>query len=390
VDVRRRHTICGRCIARIALSQILLTVCVLSGAGEVLAQGAPANPRWSISLVAPPDGAPLVAGGMVAVPLQSGSVVGHRIDTGEQAWRIELDAEQPLAADAERFYIAAGEAIHAIEAKTGAVSWRAALGGAATAPPLANGGWVIVAVAGELMALRAGDGTVVWHKPVGDVVFRPALDGDLLIVALRTNHVLAVDLRTGERRWESRDLGAAPLEPFVIGDRVYVGTEGKAFLTLLASNGRIESPWKIGALTRGSAAIDDRHVYFVAMDNTLRAIDRGNGNLRWRKGVSYRPGAGPVISGGAVAVPARDVTALQTFDSRTGAATTQMPFTDLLAQIPVFFDGPGGPSAIGVTGNLQNQWTLRMLEPAPLPSLALEPLTTVPGDVIPLPILSDK
>ena len=131
-----------------------------------------------------------------------------------------------------------------------------------TAPPLAHAGWVIVAAAGDLIAIRAADGVVLWRKPLGPIEFRPALDGDLLVASLvdgrlvgagSQRRVRALDRRIFVRRRASRSRSAA---------RVYVGTQDKMFYALIAASGRIEdhppdrrvrsaagSPWTTSACT---------------------------------------------------------------------------------------------------------------------------------------------
>ncbi|MGH9374155.1 MAG: PQQ-binding-like beta-propeller repeat protein [Vicinamibacterales bacterium] len=350
---------------------------------HLTAQGLPDSIRWSVHLDAAPIGAPVVAGSSVVLPLTTESIAAHRLSDGEPLWIVPLPAEQSLAGDSARVYVASGDAIHALDAATGAVAWRSPAGEPLTAPPLAHAGWVIGAAAGDVLAIRASDGAVVWRKHVGPVEFRPTLDGDLLVVSVTDGRVVALDLPTGEVRWEA-PLGSAPVEPFVIGGRVYVGAEDKKLFTLDASSGRILSRWLVGALPRGRAAVDDRHVYFTAMDNVLWAIDRGDGAIEWRKGLEYRPAAGPVLVGSAVVVPG-DVKSLPAFNAQTGKQAGEVGFPELLSTVPLFIQGPDEtPLVLGITGSLANKWMMTMMGPSPSRGLKLEPLTALPGAVVPV------
>ena len=312
--------------------------------------------------------------------------MAHRLSDGRPLWKIALGAEQPLASDGERIYVAAGESIHALDPATGATLWRAPLGGKPTTAPVPRAGWVIAAAAGELVAIRATDGAVVWRKPVGPVEFRPSLDGELLVAPLTEGSVLALDVRTGDQLWEYI-VESAPTEPLAIGGRVYFGTLDKSFYTVDAATGRREWRWRIGAEVRGRAAVDDRHIYFVAMDNVLRAIDRGNGAQRWKVGLTYRPAAGPVVLGNAVIVPG-DVDMLPALAATDGKPVGKIAFVARLAVLPVFAlpaDGP--PAVIAITGSLENKWLMWSMRPSPVPALPVQPLTTLPGDAVPLPVV---
>ena len=353
--------------------------------GRGAAQTIPDTVRWAVALSGPPAGAPLVSGDIVAVPLASGAVAAHRLSDGGAAWTTELAADQPLGGDGERVYVVAGEALHALNSATGTVAWRVAVA-KPSAPPLAHAGWVIAAAGGDLLAIRAADGSIIWRRTVGEIVFRPALDGDLLVASLLDGRVLALDVQTGAPKWE-RPLGSRPTEPLAVGGRVYVGTEDKAFYTLFGSSGRIESRRPVPAEPRGRAAADERHVYFAAMDNVLYATDRGDGALEWKKGLTYRPGAGPVVIGDHVLVPARQVESLPVFGARKGEPSGGIAFPARLAVLPVYATiGEGKPIFIGVAGDLTNKWTMTLLERSVVPPASVQPLTALPGDVVLLPV----
>ena len=324
------------------------------------------------------------------VPLRTGVIAGYRIGDGEPAWRTSLAPVQPLASDGERAYVATRDGIHALAAASGEVLWREDPGAALTAPPLAHGGWVVAAAAGQLLALRAADGAVVWRKDLGPVHVRPALDGDLLVVSVGApdagaGRVVALDVTTGAVRWE-RAIDTAPTEPRALGGRVYVGTGGKTFLTLDARSGWRESEARVGAVPRGAAAADDDHVYFTALDNTLRAVDRADGALEWWRPLPYRPAAGPALIAGHVIVPGYERT-LPAFRAADGTPAGQVTFSTLLAALPLVVSGPQGAWIAGAVGNLENEWRLVLLEPSLVPAVEVRPLAALPGTAVPLPSL---
>ena len=202
-----------------------------------------------------------------------------------QAWRVELRTDRPVAADGDRVFIASGEAIHALNAATSEVLWRAPIG-AITAPLVAHEGWVIAATDATVTAFRAADGSKVWSRSTGAQRERATIDGDNLYLPLDDGHLLALDLQTGAERW-SRDFTGPLSEVLAIGDRIYVGSGDKHFYCLNAANGQwaLEGGWRqwIGAELRGRPAADQSRVFVASMDNAVRAFDRGHGALRWHK-----------------------------------------------------------------------------------------------------------
>jgi outer membrane protein assembly factor BamB len=380
----RRTTISCRCFARIALRLGLILIWFLrpeAAAGQLL----PDTLLWTLPSAAPPSGAPIVSGTSLIVPLRTGVITAHSLTDGAVRWTVPLTAAKALAADEQRVYVADGEMLHALSATDGKVAWRVVGGRPMTAPPLAHAGWVLLAAAGDLIAIRADDGEVLWRKTLGPIEFQPALDGDLLVVSMVDGRLIALNLKDGSDRW-TRDLHSSPGEPFAIGDRVYVGTQDRTFYVLYASSGRIEDHRPIGAQLRGRVAVDNERVYMTGLDNMLRVVRRRGGAIRWQKSLVYRPAAGPVLIGETVVVPGYVETPLPVFAADTGAQAGALGFGGPLVALPVFTTLPDGRlAAVGITGGLENKWTISVRTPSLVPPIALQPLTVLPGAALPLP-----
>ncbi len=336
--------------------------------------------RWKVPLSAPPVSPPVIAGDVTVVPLQDKSVLAVDSRNGDERWRADVSAAWPISADEERVFVPSGDAIHALRLSNGEQIWRAEVG-TLTAPPLAHAGWVVAASAGAIVALRATDGTEVWRRGVGAVEYRPAIDGDMLFVPLVDNRLVAIDLPSGETRWE-RSVGGPVGEPLAIGGAVYAGADDKSFHVLNAATGETIWHYRVGAAPRGRAVADDDHVYYVAVDNVLRAFDRGNGTNRWNKGLTYRPSAGPVLVGSALLVPGA-VKAFSVF-GRDGTVLTDLRFPSTLVGISNVAIGPSTyPMMCVITGDLENPWTMYLIEgSSDPPDLPIIPLAVAPGTTI--------
>jgi outer membrane protein assembly factor BamB len=342
-------------------------------------QTVPGLERWSIAIGGRTSVPPLLGGAQVFAFLPPGAVAAFGADDGAERWRVELAAEYPLSFDDGRVFVASGETMHAIDARSGDVTWRQPTG-ALTAPPLVFGGWVVTATASDVVARRASDGTAVWRQAHGPLTRQPTIEGDTLYLPLSDARVRAVDLTSGAPKWERR-MSGAPSEIAALAGRVYVGSGDRYFYCLDAGDGEIEWRHRIGGALVGRAAIDADRVYVAAVDNVIRAYDRVDGALTWQVGMPFRPSAGPTLFGTALVVPG-SAQELRTFDARTGKAGRTMSFGSELAALDLRMLEEG-PVAATITGGLTAEWKLAVWEP--LMAIPVAPLTVLPGTATPLP-----
>jgi outer membrane protein assembly factor BamB len=356
--------------------------CVRTSATDLMPEVFPTLILGSIDLPAQPSSSPVAAGDVVALPLQSGEIAAWRLSDRTLAWTATLAAQGPLAAAGDRIVVQTKEGIVALSASTGKPVWNVTVA-PLTAPILARAGWVVVATGEEVATFRLADGVKVWGQSFGQVEQRPTIEGDRLYVPIVDGRVLAVDLETGILRW-TRQLGGSPTEVLALADRVYLGA-GSNFVCLRARDGVESWRWdKIGAPIVGAPAADADNVYMTAMDNLLRAMDRGSGNNRWKADLGHRPEAGPVVIGTTVAVPGR-AAGIRGFHTSTGRPAVQLALPDQMVVQPVFFTGPEGRQLIAaVTANLKGENRLTVAGSV-TPFLPITPLTTLPGTPITMP-----
>jgi hypothetical protein len=109
-------------------------------------------------------------------------------------------------------------------------------------------------------------------------------------------------------------------------------------LSLDLQRGRTRWDWRVGADVTGAAVADDRRIYFAARDNMLRALDRGNGNLRWKRSLPSRTAGGPLRTGDVVIMPtvAADV---PVYWAETGEPAFVIQTAGELAGVPYLREG---------------------------------------------------
>jgi outer membrane protein assembly factor BamB len=211
---------------------------VATGLADVLALD-PANGaiRWRARIPAPARGAPAVAGGRIFVPTVDNQLLALSIEDGRRLWTHRAQAITTLP----------------LGMPTPAVDSETVVAGFAT---------------GELTALRATDGRVLWGESLGGVANTsladivgitgyPVVDRGRVFASGLGNTTIAVDLRSGRRLWE-RAFGSG-VGPAAAGDWVFAVTRGGEALALGREDGRIRwltelDPVPAGGRRRGEPA----------------------------------------------------------------------------------------------------------------------------------------
>ena len=197
-----------------------------------------------------------------------------------------------------------GEAITARRQSDGSVVWSLPLGDALAAAPTWDNGWLIVGtIAPELFAFRADDGQLIWRKPLtAPLHARAALSGDRVFLPLSDGHVAGLDLTTGNPLWPARRLGDPPNEILALDSVLFLGSNDKYFYCLKTATGETVWRWPTGADVIGLPVVVDRRVYYVSLDNNLRAHDANSGDQQWSRALPIRPNRGPILAGDALIV----------------------------------------------------------------------------------------
>ena len=247
---------------------------------------------------------PIVGGGVIFTMDANTQVRAFNIETGEKLWSAELTPGDEddghigggIAFELGRLYVTTGFGqVVALDSRTGAVLWRVPLGAPLRTPPTVRGGrvfvltvdnklyalsahdgstfWkyssisevasllgggspavkqgVVVAAfsSGELVALKAETGRILWSDSLGSVRRtaeisslahirgRPIIDRGLVIAISHGGLVTAIDLRTGQRVWD-REIGGKE-SPWVAGDFIFLISNDSALICLSRKDGRI-------------------------------------------------------------------------------------------------------------------------------------------------------
>jgi outer membrane protein assembly factor BamB len=345
-----------------------LLALVQAAAPEVAA--APAlDARWAVTFDSAPAASPGFDATAAYIPLKGGELVAVNLDRGTIRWRMGVaTAFTPATGDGLVFTVT-GDTIEARDGRTGATRWQAPLPGGAAVPLYWDTGWLIASTpTGDLAAFRATDGTLVWRQELGAALSgRPGPALDRLYLALADDRLVAVLLATGATVW-SRTLPARVIALLALEDQLVVGTAAKHVMSLSLSNGRERWTWAVGGDIAGTPVADDERIYFAARDNLLRAVDRGNGNLRWKANLPSRPAGGPLRLPDALLMPMVS-SEIAGFHPDTGEPAVTVRAAGEIGAQPHFRPAvrPTSPQLITVSREGQLQGFGRRFEPVPEP-----------------------
>ncbi len=197
-----------------------------------------------------------------------GQLVALDAKTGKELWRFHMGSPArsgPAVANGRIFVSTIDNQTHAVDASTGKRIWlhtgiSESAGFVGAASPVIDGTTVLVGYSsGELFALRAESGRVLWSDTLSGVIRtgqvsgmadirgRPAVDRGMAFVSTQSGRTVAIDIRSGARVWE-QEIGSLG-QPWVAGDYVYVmGVDGE-IACLLRRDGRAVWVTPLGAFT---------------------------------------------------------------------------------------------------------------------------------------------
>ncbi len=325
-----------------------------------------------------PVGSPAGDTQTLVVALRDGTVRAFALGDGRPLWQAPLDTNQsPTLADGV-VYLLGRDGLTALASASGSLSWQVPLDAAPRVRPAVRSGWVVVPLDdGTLVALDARDGRTIWRRTdLTPASAPPTLASDRVYLPVVDGRILSLDLAEGRTLWE-RHLAGQPTEILALGDRLYVGSSGDAFYCLAARDGALLWRWRTGADVLGPPTFADRRVFFVALDNMLRAVDWRSGVQRWARPLVGRPAAPPWLSGDVVVVPLLGAE-LPLFFQRDGQSAGTLATRADLVVPPLLVETRPDPSLVLVTGEEAGPARLRVWRRASDPTLV--PLSFLPGE----------
>jgi outer membrane protein assembly factor BamB len=328
----------------------------------------PLDARWAVTFESAPAAAPGYDATSAYIPLKGGQLAAVNLDRGTIRWTLDAATAFTPATGEGLVFTVGNQGIEARDAQTGATRWSTPLPGGAAVPLFYDTGWLLASTtSGDLTALRASDGTVVWRRQLGAPLSGPPGSAlDRLYLSLEDNRLVCILLASGEVVW-SRALPARVTALLALEDQLVVGTAAKRVMSIELEDGRERWAWRnIGGDISGVPAADDKRIYFAARDNVLRALDRKSGNLRWKANLGSRPAGGPLRLPDTLLMPMVS-SEIAGYDPQTGKPAVTVRASGEIGRQPFIRTGTRltAPQLITVSREGQLQGFGRRFEPVP-------------------------
>ena len=185
------------------------------------------------------------------------------------------------------FIASADGYLYALKQASGALVWRTHLGNYLTdSTPALEGQVLFVAVhSSSLEALDAHTGQVYWTFETNEKIQAPPLAvGKRVLLASRTT-LWALDATSGQLLWKfHRAVSAWPTtgSPTVVGNTVYFGLgSGTQFWALDLADGHTLWSFDTGDRITSTALVAGDTVYVATWRGSIFALERVNGKKRW-------------------------------------------------------------------------------------------------------------
>jgi outer membrane protein assembly factor BamB len=317
----------------------------------------------------------------IYIPLESEQVTALDRHTGKTVWTADIESVWPPIVLDGIVFVAASDEIHAVDAATGDRRWRSPVSAVSGAMATSGGHLVVPLGSGNITAFDAADGRLAWTTRIEGVEgpMEVVADEGGIYVSSGDGYAAALSL-AGRLLWH-RMLGGRLTRPALAPGRVVIGSSADAFFALDPRTGKERWRWRSGGDPVGAAG-DASLIFLTALDNTVKAVNRSDGNQHWRTALTTRPAHPPRAFGGIVVV-AGDSPTLSAFSAKKGQpmGTYDAPAT---LQGPPLIDPALRPFAVAIVA-IMRDGNVVALTPAAMmfrePPAA--PLTALPGRLLP-------
>lgn len=219
---------------------------------------------WSFNAGSPVAGSVAVSDGLGFFADQAGEVVALNMATGMPAWTFALPGHPsvdttPAVTQTSLVLVAALDGtVTALHEFSGALAWRATVGGQLEGSPALVGGAVYVGSDnGTVTALDASTGSTLWSDHLGSAVQgAAAIDptAGLVIVGDSQGTVRALHVTDGTTAWQTSIPGPVTAATVIGQGRVYVGSLNGTLYALNEQTGASEWTYTAGGPISASVA----------------------------------------------------------------------------------------------------------------------------------------
>jgi outer membrane protein assembly factor BamB len=323
----------------------------------------PAEAAWSVPLAGTLSAAPGFGASHGFFPLDNERLDAYDLTSVQRIWSVPLAATTRPAVGDDLVFVARADAVLALRQGDGSIAWQRPLKERLAAPIVWDYGWLVtVSESGIVVTRRAVDGHVLWEQSLDSPASAPpALASDRVYVPTVDDRIVALQVETGRPIW-ARSLTGTAQTIVARDDRVYVGADDNFLYCLRSGDGQVDWRWRTGGDIVGVPHVDDGRLYFASLDNVLRGLDRRSGAQRWLRPLPLRPNGGPARAADTLIVSGLSP-ALHAYALRDGAPRGQMEAPGELAAPPHVLEADGRVTLVVLTRDLSRGTVMTALRP---------------------------
>ena len=209
----------------------------------------------------------------------------HALDrkTGRESWTVNFESipGSPTSADDDHVWVGmlSGK-LHTLRAKDGKELWNVQTRGDLSSRPHPAGRLVAYASHdGRVYASRSEFSQPLWQWAAGGPVTAPLGASGIrtLLIPSLDKSLYAVDLFTGETKWNFATGAPIEQEPLVTGEDVFVVNKEGMLSSINAATGSLN--WTIPTLGGPLLGVTGKRVYLESIDGDLFIVDRSTGHM---------------------------------------------------------------------------------------------------------------
>ena len=190
---------------------------------------------------------------------------------------------------------------------------------------------------------------VLWTFPItkGGFESTAAIVGGVVYIGSTDGNLYALDLATGEKRWQFPTPLGFTASAAVQGGRVYIGDSDGTFYCIDAATGRKLWHYQTDGEIDSSANFHAGHVLFGSQDSFLYCLDAVSGKLVWKYQSPDQIRCFPAVAGDRGFVAGCDGR-LHVIDLKNGAGVGEVKIDSPTGSSPAVM---GGTVFVGTEGN---------------------------------------
>ena len=174
--------------------------------------------------------------------------------------------------------------------------------------PAVDGDIVVVPYAsGDLVALKAADGTAAWSESLSRTrttsqlaslsdAARPAIDNGVVFAVGHAGRMVATQAKTGERLWSLNVPGTQM--PWVAGGSVFVVDTQGQLMSVGRSDGKVQWTVKLPGTTWSGPTMANSKLWLVSNKGNLVGVDAATGKIESQQEIGETVFIAPVIAQG--------------------------------------------------------------------------------------------